>query len=510
MSKGGGYKRTFTAIAITLAAFVVNYMITLVLTPYITTTVGTESYGFVTLAKNTAHYATIATMLVTSFASRFIVVSLHRDELDEANMYYSSAFFGSAGIGIVVFFLALFAIVSLDKLLVIPADILWDVKLLFVLMFVKFLLSTLFSVYECGVYIANRMDITGVFKLISYLAEALVLYLMFRFFKPNVYYVGIGFIVSSLITCFSNLWVTKKYAGRLKVRLSQFNWRAIRDLASNGIWSTFNSLSNVLNSGLDLIITNLMLTPLQMGQLAIVQSIDLIFKTVTSTVTTPFQPILLRHYAKDDIKGVVDTMSFAMKITSLFINIGFAGFLALGMAYYRLWIPHEDYGFLYWLTVFTLTSNITSALIYPALYAFNLTLKKVIPCVITAISGVLNVISMYLLLSYTSLGLYAVTGTTVVLMTINNFICQPILAARVMKVKWTTFYPVMLRSLAACGVLCAALYGLSLLWTPHSWFSLILTAGLYAVIGALLHCAVVFSKEEWGTVFGKAKAFLKK
>lgn len=510
MKGGGNFKRVFSAIGVTIIAFVVNYLITLVLTPYITDNVGTESYGFVTLAKDFAQYVTIATMLINSFASRFIVVAKHRNEDEQANIYYSSAFFGDLALGGLIFALSLVAIMFLEKLLNIPTELILDVKLLFFFLFLKFLINTVFTVYESGAYVSNRLDITGVFKLVSYLVEAAVLFILFYFFPPHVYYVGVAILISALVTAISNVWIKERFAGELTIKRAYFRWSAIKDLVVNGIWSSFNSLGSFLHSGLDLLITNLMLNPLQMGQLAIVSSIGIIFRSIVTTVSTAFQPMLLKDFAVDDQEKVIDTFSVAMKLSSWFTNIGFAGFAVLGLVYFRLWIPHQDIELVYSLTNFANIQYITMGVVYPLFYAYNLALKKVIPCVMTFVSGFFNVVGMYFLIKYTSLDLYAVVGTTVVITAFLNLVLHPIYIARVMHYKVGMFYPNILRCVAACGVLYLLFAGLSRLYMPHSWITLILTAAVYAGIGSVVHFVVVLNKKEWRLLEGKVKGYVKR
>ena len=46
---------------------------------------------------------------------------------------------------------------------------------------------------------------------------------------------------------------------------------AVKKLVLSGIWNSINSVGNLLNSGLDLWISNLMLSALEMGNLSIVK-----------------------------------------------------------------------------------------------------------------------------------------------------------------------------------------------------------------------------------------------
>lgn len=79
-------------IVVTGVAFILNYLINLILTPYITDTVGTAAYGFVSLAKNCAQYATVITVALNSYASRYIALEYHNQNICKSNEYFSSVF----------------------------------------------------------------------------------------------------------------------------------------------------------------------------------------------------------------------------------------------------------------------------------------------------------------------------------------------------------------------------------------------------------------------------------
>jgi O-antigen/teichoic acid export membrane protein len=101
---------------VTGMAYVVSYGITLVLTPYITRTVGTEAYGFVTLAKQFTQYAAIVTTALNIYAARYIGLSYHRGDIDQANRYYASVFWGDLYLGFGLLALALLMTFFLDRL----------------------------------------------------------------------------------------------------------------------------------------------------------------------------------------------------------------------------------------------------------------------------------------------------------------------------------------------------------------------------------------------------------
>lgn len=370
------YFNMLKTILISGLAFVVNYGINLVLTPYITDNVGTDAYGFVSLAKQFAQYATIITTALNSFAARYIALHYHKNETDKANEYFSSVFFGDIFLASAIMSVMLFIILFIDKLINVPTGIVIDVKLLFLFVFINFWITTVFSVFSSAAVIKDKLDIVGIFKGLSYVTEALILVVLYVIFPANVFYVGLGLIGASIVVGTSNIWINKRYTSDLIVDRKKFSIKAVKTLVLNGIWTSVNSLGELLNNGLNLIVCNLMLSSYSMGQLSIAKTIHSIFSSLLTLVGQAFQPMLLKSYAKNDRRGLLTELKMAMKVSGMISNVGFAGFVALGMSYYKLWIPNQDIDLIYKLTVITLLVCIPGGPMTPLYYIYTLTTKK--------------------------------------------------------------------------------------------------------------------------------------
>ena len=357
LHSGKGSVKVFRTIFITGMAFCVNYGINLILTPFITDNVGTEAYGFVSLAKQFAQYAMIITTALNSFAARHIAVSYHKNEKREANIFFSSVFYGDLGLGTVILTIALLCIFFLDKLINIPGSLVSDVKFLFLYIFINFWLVTVFNVFSVTAFIKNKLDLTGVYKGISYMTEAVVLLVIYVLFPAKVCYVGLGIIAGTLVVAVTNKRICSKYTPDLVIKREFFSFKAVKRLVLDGIWTSVNSLGNLLNSGLDLIVCNLMLSSLEMGQLAIAKTIESICHALYQLVAQAFQPSFLKSYADGDKKKLLSELRFSMKICGMMSNLVFAGFYALGLAYYNLWIPNQDVVLIHRLTVITIMAG---------------------------------------------------------------------------------------------------------------------------------------------------------
>lgn len=494
---GNKYLHLIKTIFITGFAFIINYGINLVLTPFITNNVGTEAYGFVSLAKQFAQYATIITTALNSFASRYITIEYHKGDKGKSNEYFNSVFFGDLALGSFICIIAFSLIAFLEKLINIPDDLIHDVKFLFLFVFINFWITTVFTVFSSAAFIVNKLDLVGLFKGLSYLTEAIVLYIIYVLFPAKVFFVGIGLIAASLIVAISNVWMSRKYTSDIYVQKKSFSLKAVKRLVLDGIWTSVNSLGNLLNNGLDLIVCNLLLSSLAMGQVAIAKTIDSIFHSLYQLVAQTFQPMFLKSYATNDRKKLLDDLKMSMKISGLFSNLAFAGFLALGLVYYELWIPNQDIILIYRITIITILTSISAGPMNPLYYIYTLTVKKVIPCIITLIGGVCNVVGMYFLITYTNMGVYAIVWTTAIVMSVINFITNPLYMAYSLKLPWHIFYPNIIKNVISCLVLSIAFKGFTMLYLPDSWITLILCIIIYACIGSFLHFVIVFGKEDW-------------
>ncbi len=106
----------------------------------------------------------------------------------------------------------------------------------------------------------------------------------------------------------------------LKVERKLFSMDAVKKLVGDGIWNSINSLGVTLNSGLDLLVTNLLLTNLQMGQIAITKTIASIFSSLEAMLCQPFQPLLLKSYSDNNKEQLLDELKMSVNISGFFFG----------------------------------------------------------------------------------------------------------------------------------------------------------------------------------------------
>ena len=114
-----------------------------------------------------------------------------------------------------------------------------------------------------------------------------------------------------------------------------------------------------------------------------------------------------------------------------------------------------------------------------------------------------------LLLKYTSLGVYAIEIATAVVLGLRNLLFIPLYCAHILKSKWYTFYPTIIRGLFSSIIIFMIYYVGHKMISINSWMDLIICAGIAGFFGYVINLFLLLNKSERNIVFSKFK-FLKK
>lgn len=480
-----------------IVVFVVHLGISFFVTPYVTEKLGAEAYGFASLAGNFVNYATLLTIALNSMSSRFISIAIHKGKEKEADEYFSSVFWSNVLIIAVLIIPSIFLIAKLENFINIPSNIVYDVKVLFFLIFMNFFVGILSSTYQVATFATNKLHIQSLNSLVGNMIKVAILLTAFIFFAPHVFYIGVASLVTTLYIFLINIYYKKKLLPNLKNNLHFCSFKKIKEITLAGIWNTVTKLSQILTDGLDLIICNIFIDTLAMGQLAIAKTLGSTLGTLIGTVSAVFQPEFIISYAKEKGEELIKKLRASMKITAIFANIPFCFLIVFGRAFYSLWMPNQDVDLLYILTLLTVQGVIVSGIINPMYSIYTVTNKIKTDALCRIVLGFMSLILVFILLKFTNLGIYAVAGVSTFLGTIFNFFFVPTYVARkCLNVKWNTFYPTIFRYMFTVAIMVLIFYFGSLFIEINSWYTMFATIFSAGIIGLVINFVLLFNKEE--------------
>lgn len=489
-----------------LLAFTVNMLLGFVLLPVIDRMIP-NAYGFTDIANKFVQAAQIVVSALNTMASRFITVHIHRGDKKEANEYFSSVFFANVLMALVFLVPALFVVVYLGHIFQVPAQAsLPDVQMLFFFTFLNFLISIVTSVFGIAPYSKDRLELTSVATILGEVIRLVFLLTAYCFFRPYLWYVGCASVASTGIQAAVNLHFTRKLQPEMKVKRRNFRWGKVRELVSLGAWNSVTRLGQLLLDGLNTSIANIMISAAAMTTISVSTQVTTVINTLMGTIAGVFNPQMIIAYAKEDKKQLLDIIASADRIMIFIISIPISFVAVFGKSFFRLWIGGtQDPEVLYILAMLSMGTLFVSASIQVLYHVFLITKRVKLNAVVILLSGILTTATVFLLLEYTDLGVYAIAGSSAVYGILRNLVFTPIYAARCLQVKWHTFYGDIFLGLLSIGAVCLVAFPFEVFFEIDSWAALLGAGAGAGVLALLVNFFVVLRKEERKLVLEQVK-----
>ena len=474
----------------------VSLLVSFFLSPYIVKNIGVDANGFITLANNFIGYVALVTIALNTLSGRFVTVKLYQHQETEANQYYSSVFFANAFLSAIISLIGVVVVLFLDKFLDISKSILPDIRLLFAILFVNFCIGTIGNVFSVATFATNKLYLSSIVGIITNIVRAGVLVFLFSIFAPKTYYVAVAGLVTTVLTVGSNVVFTKKLTPQLKLSIRSFDIKKVRELFSGGIWATVNRLGQIFMNDLDLLITNMFINSIEMGVLSLSKTIPNAIIGVVGTVVGVFSPNYTILYAQGKHDELVKNIKQTMKIMGVIVNIPVIILIVCGKQFYSLWQPTVDSDKLYMLSILAISGIIVSGGINCIYNIFTVVNKLRANAIVVVVTGFLSLLIAFLLLKNTSLGIYAVAGTSTAISILRNLLFTAPYGAKCLNLKWYAFFPEIIRPVIYVTISSAVASFFVRYINVHTWIILIITVAFVVLLSFLIGYFIVLNKEE--------------
>lgn len=493
-----------------IVAFALNTIVSFFLTSYIVENVGDVAYGFVKLTNDFTGYASLITIALNSMSARYIMISLNRDE-KEAIKYYNSVII--ANIILSGFLLVPSAVVVLtcNSWLSIPAGLLMDVRWNFVLVFLNFLLSLIFTTTGEVFYLTNKLYISSCINMNSVILRTVTIIVLFWVDKARISYIALASLIATIFVIVSNLYYKNNLLPNLKLDTKKFEWKKIKNLLSSGIWNSITKLSQLFTSGLDLLIANIFVDAKSMGVLSVAKTIPNMIVSFICSIANIFNPNLTQLYAQEKQEELKTAVKSSMRIMSLFVSIPNAILITIGIPFYQLWVPSQPARTIQILAILTVINSVVTGILQPIYSVFTITNRVKENSRVMIIYGIFSILTTLIVLKTTNLGVYAIAGVSLFGSLIVALGYHLPMGAKYLGLSKKTFVPEVLQSIFSFILLLIIGYGVSLVFDAgKSWLSWFITAGIIGVIGLFTNSLIVLKKSERMMLIEKCKKIVRR
>lgn len=492
-------------------AFILNICISFFITPYITGQFGSDAYGFAKLANDFTNYASLASIALNSMASRFLMLERERGNTREARRYFSSIFLANVVLSAILMLPSIVCVLFLDRFLTIPDLLVFEVKITFAITFTSFLTSLLFSTYSNCYYLTNQLSIGSIREAVANILRVSVTVLLFLLVTPRLSYVAFGSLAATIFSVLFNLHYSRKLIPDFQVRLSDFEWKKLKQVLSSGIWNSITKLSQIFSSGLDLMVTNLFIGSTEMGYLAVAKTVPSLIVSFNSTIANVFSPNMMALYANGDMQALKRTAKTAMKFMCLFVTIPNAILITMGKEFFTLWVPSQPAQLLCILSVLTVINSCVTGPLTPLYQIFTIINKVRQSSIVMIIYGFGSILVTLICLQTTNLGLYAVAGVSLIGSLVVAICYHLPFAAVYIELPWYTFFPEVGKGVLSLAGQCLIGWIVNIMLPLEKswicWFSGAILAGF---LGLVANFFLILNQQERTTLKGKVMTKIRK
>lgn len=492
-------KRLTVNLIARMFGFIINLLISFCLSRYVVEKIGADAYGFVSLANDFIGYAEIITVALNSMASRFITISIHREDYESADKYFTSVILSNVILAFVLTVPFTFIITFINQIVNVPENLLSDVRILWTFIFINFLVSIVGSVFSVVYFAKNRLDIESVNEIKANILRMCLLLALYILFRPSVCYIGIASLICTLFILYQNYQYSGKFLKELTIRKEYFDFGCVKEILSSGIWNSFTKLGGVLSNGLDLLITNLFISAHAMGLISVAKTLPTKILSVFAVFSGIFAPDLTKSFAQDDMEKMKEQLIFAIKFLGMVSSIPLVLLYVYGDVFYRLWMPSLDPVLMQRLSICASAAFAINLPLEPLWNVFTAVNKVKVSSVYLFVNSILTVIVVFLLLQFTDSDLvkmYIIICVSVCFSIIRGLFFLPLYGAHCMGIKAGSFYPVIFKNLfSICvGTVIACLAKMA--YKPENWFDFFLVACVTGGYVLLINFYLILTKTD--------------
>lgn len=479
--------------------FMINVGISLFFTPFIVKNIGKEAYGFIGLSNDFINYAQIITVALNSMAGRFITISISKNDDYSTNKYFTTVVISNILLSILMIIPMSFIIINLNNIINIPQNILLDVKLLYIIVFLNFIINILGSTYSVATFSQNRLDLSSWITIKANLIRVIFLFTLFILLKPSVWYVGFATIISTIYIVYKNMSYTKQLLPNVEIKKKYYDYNTLKELLSAGIWSSFSRLSSILDSGLNLLITNIFVGATYMGTLSIVKTIPNMILSVFAMLANAFSPQLTISYAKNDFNEIKNQLFLSMKILGLIASIPICLLFVYGDVFFSLWVPEQNSKTLHLLAIIISFELIVSLPLEALWSVFTATNKVKVSSIFLFIFSLVIITTVFIgvyFIDDPNLKLFIIAGSSSFWGIIRSLTFLPIYGAKCLGLRKTTFYPLILKNIMSITSIILIFSIIKKYILIDTWIKLIFISLIISIVCLIINTYIVLDKND--------------
>jgi O-antigen/teichoic acid export membrane protein len=468
-----------------ILAFVVQTGIGICLVPYLVNHLGRAAYGLIPIAGVMTQYVNLISYSISSAVTRFLTIALQRDDAQEANRIFNTAFFSYLVLSLVQIPIFALIICHAHMIFSIPEELYRDAITLLVCSAMSFLINLICSVFTVPMYANNRLDISRGIDLVRPILRLAGVVTLFISFGPALRYVGYVDLSLTILLCATYVVIARRLAPILKLAFHHFDWSKIRELTGMGGWLLVNNLGALLFLRTDVWVCNRFVGAEAGGDYAAILQWSNLLRLGGTIISGIIAPMITIYYARSEMAYLANLSRLSVRLLTLGLAIPISILCVFSSPILSLWLG-PSFASLWPLMAIMLCHLVINIGVSPLFNVKTAMNKVAVPGVVTVSAGFVNLILAIFLVKGLGWGVYGVAVAGAVVLTAKNAFFMPIYGSSILRLPWHTFLTPYLSGSALLTALVVFGFIVNHWLHPTSWASLSLGCLLVGVVGLAL------------------------
>lgn len=408
------------------------------LVPYLVHHLGRAAYGLIPIAGALTQYVALINHSISSAVTRFLTIALQRNDVDDANRVFNTAFFSYFAIGLIQIPIFALLIWNANAIFSIPQELYRDAIVLLTCSAAAFLINLVCSVFAVPLYANNRLDMSRGIDIARLILRLTGIVFLFLWFGPRLRYVGYVDLTLSVALAFTKIVIARRLSPMLTMKLRFFDWSKVRQLTSMGGWLLVNQVGVLLFLRTDVWVCNRFVGAEAAGDYAAILQWPTLIRAGAAILSGLVTPMIMIYYARSEIQNIVKLSKLSIRLFSIMLAIPVSVICVFSAPLLRFWLGDSfaKLSPLMVIMVCHLVINVSTSPLFSAKTALN---RVKWPGVANLVGGVMSLVFAILFTKYTGWGVYGIAIASGMVLTIKNGLFMPIYSAFILGQPWHTF-----------------------------------------------------------------------
>jgi O-antigen/teichoic acid export membrane protein len=490
-------------------AVVFRTVIALVMVPFLLSNLGKEGYGLVGLLGVIVSMAGVADLGLRSALGRELTEQVARKDQQTFDELASTAFvlylFIAAVLAVIGWFLAPWFVTVFKVSEGLRSDAIWLIRIYGT---ASVVLSFITPVFAAGLSAHHRFDVVNTIQIISGILSSLMLFAVISFVDNALYgWVGV-MLVSQLLILAVKTISFKRFCGAAHLSIKNWKPSRLRPLVKLGGSMYALQMTQALSERSDPLVISAFFGPAGVALYQPGGRLSQIIRPVVLTLANQMHPLTTKQHVENQQVKMQKILILGTKYTLLIGSLFSAGMIVFSESFARIWLEKsigDDYRIAAYVILGWALADMTT---YAAgtQWSVLLGMKRLKFLIWTQVpTAILNVLVSIYLVGFTKLGIPGVLAATILI----GLIRRPILiwhTANVCGLRPREYiHKAYLTPLVCFLVTLFGAFLVKMIITPITYFSLIVCAGLTALIWAVSSWTIGFDTKERHLVVSAVK-----